>query len=519
MKSSDYFARRTKLLTEKLLDGINEEYIKNLNEIYGEAIHDTEIAIRAWYQRFADNNGISYAEAQKLLTSDELAELKWTVKEYEKFGYLNAVTGGLLEKQLENASAKWHISRLESIKMQVQAHADKLADKLLDSVKTAARFAYSEAYYRNAFEVQKGIGVGVVMQGTDERRLEKLLSKPWTADDKTFSARIWKDRSLLVDTVSKELTRMTATGEAPDKAIKAISERFSVSKSNAGRLVMTESAYIASEAQKDCFKELGVEKYKVVAALDGNTCPVCGAMDGKIFDIDEYKPGSTAEPFHPRCRCCTSPYFEDTDNVGTRIARDVKTGKSFELPADTTYEQWKEMQDSKYGKGTIDIERKKAYNEVADRLQFERYRTLLGKNAPKNFSAFQKLKYSEDWDAFKAYSKSIKTGELTPLADFNLYKEISKEIDNVLVGQMTTNGILITGKSNHFIARIIGSVEQRRNGVPVEASLDTILNPLKIDPVCNNANGSSQRFIGKVSAVSINPVTGVLIQVNPLSVK
>ena len=193
----------------------------------------------------------------------------------------------------------------------------------------------------------------------DERRIEKLLSNPWTADDKTFSARIWKDRTQLVDTIEKELTRMVATGETPDKTIKAISDRLNVSKSNASRLVMTESAYFASEAQRDCFKELGVEKYKVVAALDGNTCPVCGAMDGKIFDIADYKPGSTAEPFHPRCRCCTSPYFEDTDNVGTRIARDVKTGEKFDLPADTTYEQWKEMQDSKYGKGTVDIERKK----------------------------------------------------------------------------------------------------------------------------------------------------------------
>ena len=426
MKSSDYFARRTKLLTEKLLDGINEEYIKNLNEIYGEAIHDTEIAIRAWYQRFADNNGISYAEAQKLLTSDELAELKWTVKEYEKFGHLNAVTGGLLEKQLENASAKWHISRLESIKMQVQTHADKLADKLLGSVKTAAKFAYSEAYYRNAFEVQKGIGVGVVMQGTDERRLEKLLSKPWTADDKTFSARIWKDRTQLVDTVSKELTRMTATGEAPDKAIKAISERFSVSKSNAGRLVMTESAYLASEAQKDCFKELGVEKYKVVAALDGNTCPVCGAMDGKIFDIDEYKPGSTAEPFHPRCRCCTSPFFEDTDNVGTRIARDVKTGKSFELPADTTYEQWKEMQDGKYGEETVDIERKKAYNEKADRQQFEAYKNRLGADSPKTYKDFRTLKYESPTDYEELcglYSYKGRVPEATA-TDYRTYKAI-----------------------------------------------------------------------------------------------
>lgn len=427
MKSSDYFARRTKMLTDKLLGGIGEKYRENLNDLYAEAKHYCETEIRAFYQKIADNNGISYAEAQKLLESDELAELKWTVREYRKYGRLNSATGGLYEKQLKNASAKWHVSRLEALKMQLQTNAaDKIADRLIGTVTDAVKFAYSEAYFHNAFEIQKGISVGMTMQGIDERRIEKLLSNPWTADDKTFSARIWKDRTQLVDTIEKELTRMVATGETPDKTIKAISDRLNVSKSNAGRLVMTESAYFASEAQRDCFKELGVEKYKVVAALDGNTCPVCGAMDGKIFNIADYKPGSTAEPFHPRCRCCTSPYFEDTDNVGTRIARDVKTGEEFDLPADTTYEQWKEMQDSKYGKGTVDTERKKAYNEKADKQQFERYKNRLGADSPKTYKDFRTLKYENPTgyeELCGLYSYKGRVPEATA-ADYTAYKAI-----------------------------------------------------------------------------------------------
>ena len=446
MKSSDYFARRTKMLTDKLLGGIGEEYRENLNDLYAEAKHYCETEIRAFYQKIADNNGISYAEAQKLLGSDELAELKWTVREYRKYGRLNSATGGLYEKQLKNASAKWHVSRLEALKMQLQTNAaDKIADRLIGTVTDAVKFAYSEAYFHNAFEIQKGIGVGMTMQGIDERRIEKLLSNPWTADDKTFSARIWKDRTQLVDTIEKELTRMVATGETPDKTIKAISDRLNVSKSNAGRLVMTESAYFASEAQRDCFKELGVEKYKVVAALDGNTCPVCGAMDGKIFDIADYKPGSTAEPFHPRCRCCTSPYFEDTDNVGTRIARDVKTGEEFDLPADTTYEQWKEMQDSKYGKGTVDIERKKAYNEKADKQQFERYKALLGDKVPKSFEAFQQIKYGDGYAALKVqYANAriqdrIKTGKLNTTVQAGKQGKHLKGHNNFIEGRSYLN--------------------------------------------------------------------------------
>ncbi len=39
---------------------------------------------------------------------------------------------------------------------------------------------------------------------------------------------------------------------------------YLLSKSQAGRLVMTESAAFANEARKDCFKDLGVERYVIV---------------------------------------------------------------------------------------------------------------------------------------------------------------------------------------------------------------------------------------------------------------
>ena len=41
------------------------------------------------------------------------------------------------------------------------------------------------------------------------------------------------------------------------------SNKMNVSKANAGRLVMTESAYFSSTAQKECFKELDVERYEL----------------------------------------------------------------------------------------------------------------------------------------------------------------------------------------------------------------------------------------------------------------
>lgn len=515
MNNADYWANRLKIMEDALKDQ-SYEYVKNLDKQFDVAITQLDTQIRAWYQRFADNNGgISYAEAQKLLTTGELEEFKWTVQQYIEAGKKHAVSGEWA-KELENASARVHISRLESLKMQLRQQAEELTQARVKATTAASKLSYTQSYYHTAFEVQKGLGVGWTMQSLNNNVVEKVLSRPWTTDNQTFTARCWTDKAKLVATVNQELTRMLAIGEKPDKAISAIAKQFKVSKQNAGRVVMTESAYFSSAAQKDCFNELGVEKYRIVGALDKSTCAFCGDMDGKVFKMSEYKPGSTAPPFHPWCRCCTAPYFEDMDGVGARYARDIKTDKRYTLPKDTTYNEWKAMQDAAYGEGSVDKMRKMGYNENADKAQFEQYKKWLGNNAPKTFDVFQELKYSEDWQLFKAYTRVIKKGELTPLADFAFFKKTSIDIDNALIGKITSNGIVITGKSYHFIARTIGSIEQRRDGVSIDRTLDAITHPEKVDPIRINKNGKSQRFIGKTSAVTVNPDTGTLIQSNPV---
>ncbi len=516
MNNSEYWARRIRIASDAVENRVIEDYVKNLEEVYTAVIADVEKDMRSWYQRFAKNNKIEYADAQRLLKSDELAEFKWDVKQYIKYGKEHAINGSW-EKELENASARVHISRLESIEIGLRQHAEALGAMRIENTYKAAEYAFTESYNRTAFEIQKGLGVGWSMQGIDTRKLEKLLDKPWTSDDMTFTARCWKDKKALVDTINTSLTRMIATGDSPERAIKEISERFRVSKYNAGRLVMTESAYFSSAAQKECFNELGVERYEIVGTFDKHMCPICGRFNGKVLDMKEFKEGITAPPFHPNCRCCTAPYFEELEDVGRRFARDVKTGKAYTVPGNTTYEQWKQMQNEKHGADVVDKSRKMAYNDSADRELFEHYKDLLGKNAPKNFAEFQEIKYSVEWESFKAYSRAINTGELTPLADFELYKAISKEIDEKIVGIVTSNNIKITGKSYHCIARTIGSIEQKRNGVQVSDILDALTSKeAEILPVKESNNGRSQKFRNKAVEVSVNPDTGNIIQVNPV---
>lgn len=220
--------------------------------------------------------------------------------------------------------------------------------------------------------------------------------------------------------------------------------------------------------------------------------------------MKNFQPGSTAPPFHVRCRSTTVPYFNDEFTVGEQRAARGENGEYYTVPADMKYEEWKKA----FVKDAI---------KDSDRKLYEKYKGILGEIAP-SLGEFIKIKYNKfDWNEFNAYISSIKSGELSAFVDFELYRRTSKEMDDKLVGIVTSNGITITGKSKHSIARVIGSVEQRRNGVQVSDVLDALINSeSEILPVRQMKNGRSQKFRNKVVEVSVNPNTGNIIQVNPV---
>ncbi|KQL17672.1 minor capsid protein [Cytobacillus solani] len=336
-KSRDYWRKRFELLLEAELNR-SETYLIDMEKAYIRTMSEIEKDIAKWYLRFAANNEISLAEAKRLLKSDELNEFRWTVEEYILYGEKNAINQAWM-KQLENASVRVHISRLESLQIQLQQHIEKLYGGQINAVERLMKETYQSTYLHTAFEIQSAFGIGFTMHAIDETKLTKIISKPWTVDRMTFSDKIWRDKQLLVNTLHTELTQSIARGQAPDKVISTISKKLNTSRSNAARLVMTESAFFSASAQKETFGELNVERYEIVATLDSKTSLICHSMDGKVFKMSEFEPGITANPFHPYCRTTTVPYFDD--DYGQRIARG-KDGKVYYIDSKIKYPEWKE---------------------------------------------------------------------------------------------------------------------------------------------------------------------------------
>lgn len=340
MNNAEYW----KLRFEQLEQAQNQKGVKAYADIerqYKEAQKQLEGQIARWYQRFATNNGISLAEARQYLKGADLKEFKWDVQEYIKYGQDNALNSGWM-KELENASAKYHISKLEALKVQTQHSLEVMYAKQFGTMHGALSDAFESGYYHTAYELQHGFNVGWDIAGLDQAQIEKVLAKPWAADGYNFSERIWGNKNKLISELHNELSRNIMLGADPQKAIDSLAKKMNTSKNNAGRLVMTEEAYFSSAAQKDCFESLGVEQYEIVATLDSHTSDICRSLDGKRFPMKDYQPGVTAPPFHVYCRSTTVPYFDEQFDIGERAARDEETGKTYYIPDDMNYQEWKE---------------------------------------------------------------------------------------------------------------------------------------------------------------------------------
>ncbi|HBE9429997.1 TPA: minor capsid protein [Clostridioides difficile] len=358
MKYKDYWRKRFEQL-EEAQNNKSVKYYLELEKQYKLAINSIEKDILAWYNRFAKNEGISLLEAKKLLNTRELEEFKWSVEEYIKYGKENAINQKWM-KELENASARVHITRLEALKLQIQQQVEVLYGNELDGIDKLMRDIYTSGYYHTAFNVQQGVNVGWSLMSLDTNRINKIISKPWATDGLNFSERIWgKHRPTLVNELHTKLTQSIIRGENPKNLVNDFAKRFNVSKSQAKNLIMTESAFFASASRKDCFSDLDVEKYEIIATLDLRTSNICRELDGKIFDMKDYQVGITAPPFHCRCRTTTAPWFEDEE--GYRAARG-EDGKTYYVPSSMKYNEWYEkyvknnskQTGAKYTKGDIE---------------------------------------------------------------------------------------------------------------------------------------------------------------------
>lgn len=449
MRNADYWRGRFSIL-EDSAHREAQKTIQDMEELYLDAQRSVQKEIESWYARFAVNNQISLTDARKWLTAGQLEEFHWSVEQYIKIGEQAGLDAAWLKK-LENASTRFHISRLEAVQTGIQQQLELLYGNQVDSLDALLKKVVGNGYTRTAFEVQKGVGLGWDITGLDQKKLETLLSKPWTTDGRTFRDRCWLNKNDLVGSVSKSLTQGLLRGDSPAKITTAIQKQFGVHRYKAGRLVNTETSYFNALATKETYKELGVKNVEILETLDSLTCPICAGMDMKVIPISQYEPGVTVPPFHPNCRGTTAPAI-DPKYAGERAARNAD-GNVYYVPGNMNYSEWKKTfvdNSSKDGltlanigsiiKNTVSIVKSAGSNvQTVGRIDIEKYRCITDEIAtdeviitPERIQHIEE-RHPGDYEQFVKYIADI-------LANPDYILEANKPNTGVILKEIEENG-------------------------------------------------------------------------------
>ena len=340
MTNKDYWQRRFERLEQREM-GKADKAMADLKAEYEYALRKLRDEVISWYTRYANENGLSLADARKQLDAKELKAFKMTLKEYEKLAKQQDLSDEYI-KMLDQASIRARLSRSQVLYVNLAHYVEQLAKEQELNLTELLKDVYEDSYYRTAYETQSMQGVYDTFAKVPEASIEKAISRPWAEDGKDFSERIWDNKTKLLNTLQSEITRTLIAAEGTTLLAGRIANRFNVSFSNARRLAETETAYVQETARMDTWQKLHVAKYELIATLDSRTSPICRGMDGKVFDRADAKPGVTMPPFHCYCRTTTAPYIEGItdDDDSTRAARDPDTGKTVQVPGKMKYTDW-----------------------------------------------------------------------------------------------------------------------------------------------------------------------------------
>lgn len=309
------------------------QYFTRLERAFNQTKRELQKTIEAFYFRYAQENGLSYAAAQKRLDQEELGELR-------DFIGLVMENIGRYNQTVNNLSVKSRLTRYQALEAQVEALLRQLYAVDYEAMAgQAMKEVYEESYYHVWYSVDQYHGSHLEFTQIEPRVIQALLEYPFNSAN--FSSRLWKQEEHLKTQLMEALTTMMIQGKHPKTLAKDLAKKMQSKKFDAYRLLHTEGSFLMGQAAHAGYKEDGVEKYMIRATLDSKTCGVCGDLDGKVYLVDEAVAGVNMHPFHPLCRCTDVPYYDDMDlSDMPRTARGADGGY-ISVPGDMTYNEWK----------------------------------------------------------------------------------------------------------------------------------------------------------------------------------
>lgn len=397
----------------------SDETISKINKAYDKAIADINSDINKIFNKYAMEYKLSKTEARQLLNSYIHAKDLKSIRDKIKYIQDEDLKNYLMA-QLNYSPYKARITRLEALKESIYINTKLLSQEELKLSTSDYIDNIKEAYYRNIFDIQKGIGLGFTFSEMPIDFIEEVLRNKWSG--KNYSQRIWNNSDVLADRLEEVITSGLMSGKSSKRMAKELDDLSNYGKFASERLIRTETTYVTNMAEIESYKECDIKRCVFLATLDLRTSKICRKMDGKVLIVGKAKPGVNLPPLHPFCRSTTIAYL-GKGNLETlqRRARDPVTGKNY-IINNMNYNEWYDkFVVKKYGQDKTETLEKMIKNKTSDKKQYAKYKASLSELIPKNFNDFQKLKYNSPdiWSKIKdVYNGNYSESEFADIKSF-----------------------------------------------------------------------------------------------------
>lgn len=296
MKSQSYWKKRMDEIFS-YVDKTDYDFFYELQSIYSDSAQQVQKEIFNFYSKYAKENEISYQEAKKRLTREDLSDYRNNAKKYLK----QAEKDPELQKRLNEQYQAGKVTRLEALNLELEYQMGVLSGNLHKSfdsyLKDTAKYAYRK------------VGNGLSSSTLNKPALEQLVKTPFNG--RNYSESIWGNTDELAKDLRDVFKKGFVKGQGPADMARELRKKYNVSKSRAETIVRTDGTNIINNATIKRYKDAGLTKYEFHAHIDSRTTQICREHNKRIYLIEDYEPGKNAPPMHYNCRSTIIPTEEE----------------------------------------------------------------------------------------------------------------------------------------------------------------------------------------------------------------
>ncbi|MGH2269395.1 minor capsid protein [Streptococcus uberis] len=309
----DYWTKRQEDIL-RFLDQADIDMSLELSKVYREQAFQAQKDLFEFYQRYAEDNNMTYQDVVKKLTHEDLSDYRENAERYRKQAEKDPELLKRINEQYVSAKA----TRLDALHLDLLFKVGimkGIIDKSFENyLKSASNYAYKKA-------------VGGRVGTLNTPALNELVNTPFNGYN--YSEQLWGNVDNLVRDLKDTLKKGFVRGDNPRSLARDLAKKYDVAKYRAETLLRTDGTMIINNATAKRYIDSGLKYYRDLVRLDGRTTEICRRIarlnERKL--LSEMKPGVNAAPYHYNCRTTIIP---DDDELNAEVeAIEDKSSKYF----------------------------------------------------------------------------------------------------------------------------------------------------------------------------------------------